>query len=434
MNFSRTWIICQQWIFPAVRFCQGVVRVRLARTNQPVIIRITALCATNAVITKISGPPLHRSGGSSRARPLENTACAINNTGSTVIARPPEGLAAEITNPRATPVNAVRASKTVYRTTSPVSPLKTRMIASSRNFTGNFHPRPIMHISGERKLISPMLVTRAVYEQRLASKSVTCIRILFRILAVLLALLPVVANSVCKKNEPHWLWNYDGSIADQYRVKMTLVFDGSDVHSDVHGVYFYATQLKDIQINGRISGGTDIVLDELDPAGKVVARFEGRFAEHDPRGKFGSDKLQCEIIVGSWHNLDSPERLPVYLSLEGGTSGLLTNRYAPAGVQDDNLIHWNALQFWNAVKSADKATVASLIAYPINVGISGGTKRLNSLKELIANYDAVFSTRYREAIANAVPRNMFVRDQGVMLGNGEVWFGPDGKVKALNNF
>jgi hypothetical protein len=27
---------------------------------------------------------------------------------------------------------------------------------------------------------------------------------------------------------------------------------------------------------------------------------------------------------------------------------------------------------------------------------------------------------------------MFVRDQGIMLGNGEVWFGADGKVIALN--
>jgi hypothetical protein len=28
---------------------------------------------------------------------------------------------------------------------------------------------------------------------------------------------------------------------------------------------------------------------------------------------------------------------------------------------------------------------------------------------------------------------MFVRDVGAMLGSGQVWFGADGKVTALNN-
>jgi len=40
---------------------------------------------------------------------------------------------------------------------------------------------------------------------------------------------------------------------------------------------------------------------------------------------------------------------------------------------------------------------------------------------------------FQKAIASAVPRNMFVRDLGIMLGGGEVWFGPDGDVIALNN-
>lgn len=256
------------------------------------------------------------------------------------------------------------------------------------------------------------------------------INYLIKIVAVSLTLIPTIAGAVCVKNEPDWLWNYDGVIGSKYRVRMTLVFRGSDVN----GVYFYASQLKDIQLKGRITNGTKIVLDELDPSGKIVAHFDGNFPEHDPRGKFGGNKLECETIVGSWHKIDSNETLPVYLSMDNGTSGTLTNRYASAGIQDDNLIHQNALQFWNAVKLRDKRTVAALITYPIEVGISGETKRINSPKELIANYNAIFSPRFREAIINAIPRNMFVRDQGVMLGNGQAWFGVDGKVITLNNF
>jgi hypothetical protein len=32
-----------------------------------------------------------------------------------------------------------------------------------------------------------------------------------------------------------------------------------------------------------------------------------------------------------------------------------------------------------------------------------------------------------------MPRNMFVRDQGVMLGSGQAWFDARGRVVALNN-
>jgi len=238
-------------------------------------------------------------------------------------------------------------------------------------------------------------------------------------------IVPLIANAICVKNEPNWLWNYEGSIGSKYRVRMTLIFSGRNVN----GVYFYANELKDIQLQGRIINGVDIILDELNAAGKAVARFEGKFLEHDDiHRRFGSNKLECEIIVGSWHKLNSNKIQSVDLSIDSGTFGTLTNRYSIAGAQDDSLIHQNALLFWNAVKRKDKRTVASLILYPIAVGISNGTKLINSPNELITNYNAIFSPRYRKAIVNALPRNMFVRDQGVMLGNGEVWFNSNGKI------
>lgn len=250
------------------------------------------------------------------------------------------------------------------------------------------------------------------------------------VIILLLMLFPLSSQSACIKNEPNWLRNYDGSLGEKYRVRMTLIFAGEEVR----GLYFYASQLKDIQLKGRISDGTDILLDELDAAGNVVAHFEGKFPERDPRGRFGSSKLECETIVGSWRKVSSPESIPVYLSLESGTGGSLTNRYAPAGADDDSLIHRNVYRFWNAVRLGDKKAVAAAITYPISVHLPTGRKRLRSPTELIANYDDIFSPKYREAIASALPRNMFVRDQGIMLGSGEVWFGPDGKVITLNHF
>jgi hypothetical protein len=105
----------------------------------------------------------------------------------------------------------------------------------------------------------------------------------------------MLANGACTTNDKQWLWNYSGSIAEKYRIGMTLVLAGSTVS----GSYFYASQLADIRLRGRIAQGTDIVLDELDAADKVVARFEGRFLTSDPSGRYQGDKLECEIILNS---------------------------------------------------------------------------------------------------------------------------------------
>jgi hypothetical protein len=60
--------------------------------------------------------------------------------------------------------------------------------------------------------------------------------------------------------------------------------------------------------------------------------------------------------------------------------------------------------------------------------------RLKGPDELLVRYEVIFTPKYREAIAKGLPRNMFVRDEGAMLGSGEVWFGADGRVTALSNF
>jgi hypothetical protein len=246
---------------------------------------------------------------------------------------------------------------------------------------------------------------------------------------LLLALLPASAHAECSERQPGWLWNYNGTIGDRYRVHMTLVLDGQEIE----GSYFYASQLRDIPLKGTVKNDTDIVLNELDNQGRATARFEGKFVQVDPAGKF-TGKLHCEVIVGHWQKLGDSTQRPVDLRMESATSGTLSHRYGIAGVGDDALVDRNAYRFWDAVKRGDKKTVAILIAYPIKVRLPTGNKRLRGPADLIADYDAIFSPKYREAIVNAVPYHMFARDQGIMLGNGEVWFGSNGKVIGLNNY
>ena len=246
------------------------------------------------------------------------------------------------------------------------------------------------------------------------------------------ALAPLLADAACNRVEPGKLWNYEGTVGGKYRVRMTLVFqDGGRLG----GVYYYASQLRDIRLRGAVTGGKDVTLEELDSSGNVTARFIGTFPERDPGTRYGDSPLECEVIVATWRKADDTAGpgLPVYLFSESATSGSLQHRYGAIGVADDEVVHRRSQAFWKAVKAGDRATVAGLVQYPIFVQVDGRRTRLADPAALLAVYDKVFTPAFRDAIARGLPRNMFVRDEGAMLGDGQVWFGASGKVIALNN-
>lgn len=226
-----------------------------------------------------------------------------------------------------------------------------------------------------------------------------------------------------------FLKNYTGSIHEKYPIGLTLSFAGDALE----GVYYYTRHLKDIRIVGAMRNGRDVELNELDSNGKVVAVFKGSFQRWDPRGGF-SGNLACEVITGNWQKVGSSEILPFYVRLENSTGGTLTNRYGVAGATDDSLVEKNAQSFWRGVQNEDRKTVAQLIHYPIMVKLDGKYQSIKDESELLQYYDKIFSKRYKDAIAKAIPHNMFVKYSGIMLGGGEVWFGADGKVITLHNF
>jgi hypothetical protein len=248
------------------------------------------------------------------------------------------------------------------------------------------------------------------------------------LLALSALVLPAASWAACTKVQPGWLWNYEGHIAGQHRIRMTLVFGPAEIT----GVYFYASQLKDIPLRGRLLDATRVVLEELDPAGQPRARFEAEFPQTAPESKFGSSELQCEVIRGTWRKIGAEAALPVVLEMEGGTAGSLKSRYGAIGVRDPEALHRNSHAFWRAVQREGRKAAARLIRYPILVDTAAGPRRYTSAEQLLADYDLIFTPGFRELIAQGLPRHMFVRDQGAMLGHGQVWFGADGKVTALN--
>lgn len=80
-------------------------------------------------------------------------------------------------------------------------------------------------------------------------------------------------------------------------------------------------------------------------------------------------------------------------------------------------------QLQAAVSQGDRAEVASLINYPLRFSsLEGATEQIENSEQFLANYDRIMTGPLRSSIANQKYEDLFARDQGVMIGRGEVWF------------
>ena len=103
-------------------------------------------------------------------------------------------------------------------------------------------------------------------------------------------------------------------------------------------------------------------------------------------------------------------------------TGTLVNesKAARAAVADDNAAFLRRLQA--RIRTNDRAAVAQLVSLPLRVNAAGGARTYRDRRSIERDFDKIFTPRVRQAILAQRPNNIFVRDQGAMIGNGEVWF------------
>lgn len=77
--------------------------------------------------------------------------------------------------------------------------------------------------------------------------------------------------------------------------------------------------------------------------------------------------------------------------------------------------------FQTALREADGPAAARLVAYPIEVEVDGRSEVIRTEERLAAVFGRIATPGLVAAVANQPFERLFVRDQGVMLGNGEVW-------------
>jgi hypothetical protein len=77
--------------------------------------------------------------------------------------------------------------------------------------------------------------------------------------------------------------------------------------------------------------------------------------------------------------------------------------------------------FQHAVATGSKEDVAAFIRYPIKVTIDGQTKVIRSPDAFVKQYDRIMTPDIVKAVKDQTYGDLFVNDQGVMFGNGQVW-------------
>jgi hypothetical protein len=111
------------------------------------------------------------------------------------------------------------------------------------------------------------------------------------------------------------------------------------------------------------------------------------------------------------------------------------SKYAVAGIDDAEAVDKFFLELKKAVEKDERDKVILLVDYPINVLIKGRRTRLRNKAELLKNYDSIFNKNVKQALAKASAPS-FVNYQGVMIGDGEIWFNlikDKLKITAINN-
>lgn len=74
-----------------------------------------------------------------------------------------------------------------------------------------------------------------------------------------------------------------------------------------------------------------------------------------------------------------------------------------------------------AVARADRPGVAALVRYPLEVRTGTQALQVENAKAFVAHYDVVVTPAVAKAIAAQRYAALFVSQDGVMLGSGEVW-------------
>lgn len=95
---------------------------------------------------------------------------------------------------------------------------------------------------------------------------------------------------------------------------------------------------------------------------------------------------------------------------------------APDFVQKDRAYASFLERLQAAVGSNNRRAVIKLIQLPLRVNFNGGSRLYRDAASVRADYDRIFTPDVTQAILGQRFDQLFGRDQGLMIGSGQIWF------------
>lgn len=106
------------------------------------------------------------------------------------------------------------------------------------------------------------------------------------------------------------------------------------------------------------------------------------------------------------------------LSISGGAA---SDRFAAAGLEEPAVRQFlEALQA--AVRRNDPSELANLIEFPLRVSSGAKSNYVRSKNQFLAEYPRIFDSAVKRQILAQRYEALFSNYQGVMIGDGVIWF------------
>ena len=111
-----------------------------------------------------------------------------------------------------------------------------------------------------------------------------------------------------------------------------------------------------------------------------------------------------------------------------------SHNFQVAGIDDPASVTVFLRTLKTAVAHNDRKKVASLIDFPIIARVHGKSEHVKSASQFVRWYPQIFNPHVKKAVAAQQAKDLFVNWRGVMIGDGEIWFGPAVKGGRLQIF
>lgn len=210
-----------------------------------------------------------------------------------------------------------------------------------------------------------------------------------------------------------WLQDYEGTIGNN-KIGLTLIKKSPRADDDnrfINAHYFYSQYLIDIPLKIKSQDGRNLILEELDKNGDLVAIFTLYFEKKDPRSKEESKHdLDTDVLTGTWQNIKNGDKLEVYLNMHQGVSGDGDGGRCGLTLDDYKKLEGRVKKFHAAILSKDTQTLKSEF-----------------------NYQMPVTDKTVELFSRIIPHALFCNYQGFMIGRGITWFDETGQIITNNH-